>query len=386
MNRLSLNAPALIGSWGILLSILILLTDLPQVFLYLAFLISVIQFVAASKTAIVTFISGCLIGFLCTSLQISIPEKGLFNKGEAEVEVLEEIENSRGMTYKVHVVQFSTETGEKFYGFCAFLRGKKNQIFELDTTYSLSCILQRDDFGFRIKSPVVRDQKSSSFPIHQMRTQVREYCFLRSAGLYEPSDERTFIETVTFGGKLNPIRRAQLNRFGLDHIAAVSGFHFGLVAGFAWWLSLLLFRGVVSRLVVIGALLCYGIIVGPQASVLRALFAASLFVVAPFFSRRANGLNNLGVGLGVLLLYEPLFVFSMGFQLSFAATLGILLLYKPLSHFLSVGRGHKGDFLVMAFCVSFSALIMALSIQIVQTGAFSFLGPIYNLIIPLFVG
>ncbi len=386
VNLLSIRAPMLIVAWGFLFAVLIILTDLSLLFLGSLLFLFCCQLFFTSYSALAKFLIGLFLGLILTHLQLSLPAKGAFPNEELKVEVVGENVFVRGARttsiYKVRVVK--SDCG---YGFLATLKPNKDCSLQLDQTYLIPGSIVRDEKGIRIypeRSKSV-EEVGSLFPWNRLRQKARDICLRRSALLYPPSDEREFIETVAFGGKLDPLRRAQLNRFGLDHIAAVSGFHFGLVAGFAWWLSLLFFRGIFARIAVIIALVAYGFIVGAQPSVLRALIAALLFVFAPLFSRRANGLNNIGVGLSILLIYEPLFVFSMGFQLSFAATMGILLLYKPLCHLFIVGEDLRGDWLMSTLCVSLSALLMALPIQIVQTGAFSLLGPLYNLIVPLAV-
>ncbi|MDI3481165.1 MAG: competence protein ComEC, partial [Tepidanaerobacteraceae bacterium] len=51
--------------------------------------------------------------------------------------------------------------------------------------------------------------------------------------------------------------------------------------------------------------------------------------------RKNDPLNSLGLAALLLLVYNPLYLFSVSFQLSFAATLGIILLYKRFCIFLS---------------------------------------------------
>ncbi|GGK71953.1 ComEC/Rec2 family competence protein [Rufibacter glacialis] len=122
-------------------------------------------------------------------------------------------------------------------------------------------------------------------------------------------------------------------RTGTMHVLAVSGLHVALLYG-----VLLLFlkpfgRDKTSRLVVflvtVGVVWFYAFMTGLSASVLRSVCMFSLVEVGRVLRRRASILNTLAVVALALLLYEPNFLFDVGFQLSFLAVAGIVLL-QPL--------------------------------------------------------
>lgn len=128
---------------------------------------------------------------------------------------------------------------------------------------------------------------------------------------------------------------------GLGHILAVSGLHMGLLAagtGGILYLILLHFKWLAVRIrvkkaaVVASAVICliYAGLAGFSPSAIRAAamymaFAAAFYADKPFQPIHALVLSAWG-----LLLYNPFYLFSISFQLSYISTFFILLLIYTL--------------------------------------------------------
>ncbi|NJM58611.1 MAG: hypothetical protein HC857_16025 [Synechococcales cyanobacterium RU_4_20] len=112
-------------------------------------------------------------------------------------------------------------------------------------------------------------------------------------------------------------------RVGLSHVVAVSGFHVSLMLGLVLQLTrrrsaqTTFWCGTVT---LIGLLL----ITGLQPSILRAVLMAQAALLALIVRRRTQPIGSLLVAAGLLLLFNPLWIWDLGFQLSFLATLGLL--------------------------------------------------------------
>ena len=74
----------------------------------------------------------------------------------------------------------------------------------------------------------------------------------------------------------------------------------------------------------------YAGITGATPSVLRATATFSLFCVADIFGRNSDPVNSLAAAAFALLVWDPLMLGQLSFQLSFLAVLGIALFYRPL--------------------------------------------------------
>ncbi|MFT0812223.1 ComEC/Rec2 family competence protein [Synechococcus sp. OH20] len=163
---------------------------------------------------------------------------------------------------------------------------------------------------------------------------------------------------------------------GLAHVLAASGFHVSLLVGVVFVLT----RRLAVRLqqgILLAVLGIYLTLTGFTPSVLRAAVmgvAAMLVLTEPRLEGKV-GLNPLGtllVAAVLLLIYQPLWITDLGFQLSFAATLGLLVGTAPIVSRL--------DFLppavATALAVPLAAQIWTLPLQVVIFGRI----PTYSLL------
>ncbi|MGP1375896.1 MAG: ComEC/Rec2 family competence protein [Almyronema sp.] len=120
---------------------------------------------------------------------------------------------------------------------------------------------------------------------------------------------------------------------GLAHTLAASGFHVSLVLG----LILSLVRSRSSRTQVISgaiALVSYVGLTGAQPSVMRAALMGGGALIGLATERKVSSLGCLVVAATGLLLWQPTWIWDIGFQLSVAATFGLIVTAQPLSRWL----------------------------------------------------
>lgn len=131
----------------------------------------------------------------------------------------------------------------------------------------------------------------------------------------------------------NDIKKAY-SAAGAMHVLAVSGLHVGIV----YLLITLVFGqmrksnwGRVAFLVVcLTTIWSFALITGFSASVMRAATMFSVIAVGEGLKRKGNIYNSLGIAAFILLIYNPFFVFDVGFQLSFIAVFGIVTFQPPI--------------------------------------------------------
>jgi len=130
---------------------------------------------------------------------------------------------------------------------------------------------------------------------------------------------------------LDPQLRDAFALSGTAHLLAISGFHVGVVAGIL--LGFLRFVRVRRRAAEGGAVAgCWGYVVAigaPQAAV-RAAVLLTLLLLARVRGRPVVPVGALGSALLLLLVFDPRWLASVGFQLSFAGTAGLVLLRVPV--------------------------------------------------------
>jgi competence protein ComEC len=117
--------------------------------------------------------------------------------------------------------------------------------------------------------------------------------------------------------------RDRFRQAGLSHVLAASGFQVSLLLGVVLTLTRNLGRRV--RLGLGGAiLLIYVGLTGVQPSVMRAALMGAGVLIALSAERKIKPLGLLLLVAALLLLFNPLWIWDLGFQLSFLATLGLI--------------------------------------------------------------
>ena len=117
---------------------------------------------------------------------------------------------------------------------------------------------------------------------------------------------------------------------GLAHTLAASGFHVALVLGLV--LSLLNWQP--ARTQAMGgsvALLIYVGLTGLQPSVMRAAIMGWGAMLGLALGRKVKPLSCLGLAAFLLLVWNPRWIWDIGFQLSVAATLGLMVMATALA-------------------------------------------------------
>ena len=160
----------------------------------------------------------------------------------------------------------------------------------------------------------------------------------KAAGLSGDALATTAALTLGYKDDLDPQLKSHFQKAGAAHILAVSGLHTGIVYGVLFFLLTLfgLFpplyearrhQALLSGVIII-ALIAYALLTGGSPSVVRSVLFIVLLEAAKVWHRQAMSINTLFVTAFLILFFRPLDLFSVSFQLSFAAVAGILL-FEP---------------------------------------------------------
>lgn len=122
---------------------------------------------------------------------------------------------------------------------------------------------------------------------------------------------------------------------GAVHILAVSGLHIGIILLLLQFLLRPLERlpkGKSMKLLLIVALLWgFAVLAGLSASVVRAVTMFSFVAYALYLNRPSNTFNILALSMFfILLIIDPMLLFQVGFQMSYAAVFAIVWIYPLL--------------------------------------------------------
>ncbi|MDR1161988.1 MAG: ComEC/Rec2 family competence protein [Tannerellaceae bacterium] len=167
--------------------------------------------------------------------------------------------------------------------------------------------------------------------------------------LVEPFDtlsltdsEKSVLAAITLGERqsMPKVVRTQFSVTGVAHLLSVSGFHVAIVCSFLSLVLSFFCRGRIGKWVkyvlMIVLLWIFTAITGLAASSVRAAVMLMLYLTGRQLSYMTDGYNTLAASAFCMLVYNPFYLFDIGFQLSYMAVWSILFLQPRLNHLLVV--------------------------------------------------
>ena len=191
---------------------------------------------------------------------------------------------------------------------------------------------------------------------------------------------------VLFGYKnaLDDNLKMAFSTTGGAHVLAVSGLHVGILYAALLFPFLSLGNGrkakCLRQLIVLSLMWTFAFITGLTPSVVRATTMLSLYGLADITKKRIFTLNIVGASAFLMLIYNPLYLFDVGFQLSFAAVIAIIAI-NPLLQKLYQPNNYAINYVWSLTTVSISAQIGTMPLTIYYFNQF----PVVFLLTNLFV-
>lgn len=156
--------------------------------------------------------------------------------------------------------------------------------------------------------------------------QLRQKLIKKGIRLEQDGQDEAVIEAMALGEE-SGISKSTTEAYsisGASHILSLSGLHLGIIYGILafflggrnrWWNQVLILLAIWSFVVLVGS--------GP--SVVRSAMMISIYALVSLLNRDKFSLNSWALALFVMLMTNPLFLFDIGFEMSFLAVWGILL-------------------------------------------------------------
>lgn len=167
---------------------------------------------------------------------------------------------------------------------------------------------------------------------------------------------------------------ASFSQIGIVHILSVSGLHVGII----YLLISFLLRFIPNRnftirfsKFIVAALLIwlFAFVVGLSPAVVRAAILFSLLNFGKIIKEDASSINMLFGAAFLQLLFEPLLIYNIGFQLSYLAMLGLFTFYKPI-YGLFYTSNKIADYVWQLWAASIAAQIFTTPLVIYYFGNF----------------
>ncbi len=201
------------------------------------------------------------------------------------------------------------------------------------------------------------------------------------------ADASSLLSALLLGDKkhLNDSMKRQFSTIGVSHVLALSGLHVGLIYSILIFiLNLVLYRlknkKIIILIIGVLSLWLFTLLTGASASVVRASLFFSLYALANLMGRKVKTFQILLSTAFIMLLFNPLWLFDIGFQLSFTAVLGIIF-FTPLITSKISFKNKIIMWCVQLLAVSTAAQIGTLPLLLYYFGAF----PVYFLLANFFV-
>jgi len=198
---------------------------------------------------------------------------------------------------------------------------------------------------------------------------------VRSQVRWLGSPEGPLVSSMVLGSKAVDLPydiRELFIRVGLAHALAASGFQTALILGLVLTLT--------KRISTIwqfgcgaSALVIFVGLTGVQPSVLRAAIMGFGALIALATSRKIKPIGSLLIAATLLLLFNPLWIWDLGFELSFLATLGLIVTVPPLVNRLD----WMPKAIATLIAVPIAATLWTLPLQLYVFGVV----PIYSLVV-----
>lgn len=172
---------------------------------------------------------------------------------------------------------------------------------------------------------------------------------------------------------MEPELKAAYAAAGVSHILCVSGMHVGVIFMILNFLlkPLDLFKGtrILKAILLLLAIWLYAHITGLSASVTRSATMFTFVTVGQLIQRNTNVFHSLLASLWILLTFNPLLLFELGFQLSYLAVTSIVL-FQPLFSSVYTCRTRVGSYFWDLVTVSVAAQIGTFPISALYFGQF----------------
>jgi len=276
----------------------------------------------------------------------------------------------------------------------------------LDKVYRIEAsLLPSDAYGVQLRAAKKGEWEvvDSYWSLAPLRLKTR--IWLREHLSRFSGDERAtgFLVGLATGEFDDRLMTYEFGRFGLQHVMAISGFHFSLVAGMVAFALRFIFSPKLVVVCLTTLLTTYFLFLGARPSVMRAWIGVLITLLAMWRCGQAQPLNSLGVALLAQLLFDPLVADQVGFQFSYLATAAILLFCAPFEQLLErlwpkrqlaqarfLSRGEQSGYLLLQFVRSGLALTLAIHLitlpfLLAVFHRFPLMSLLYNLFFPFLV-
>lgn len=188
--------------------------------------------------------------------------------------------------------------------------------------------------------------------------------------------DRTYLSDTFYGN---------IKSAGVMHVMVVSGMHLSIIVSFVLYaINKFMHNRYLKSLIIFLTVLAVAAVCGFTMSIQRAGITYLLLALSLLIGRQYNSENSLGAAVSIIILFNPLAIFSIAFQLSVLSTFGILSVALPVTEFLRLNQIIKSKKIlsgISSVLITLSAFLLTLPVAISVFGYVSNVSLITNLLI-----
>lgn len=300
----------------------------------------------------------------------------------------------RGVLYRGTIT-----TDQGFFPCTTFFANQKAPL-KMDQSYLLKGSLKKtaaNTFSFRSKESTPLEKKNF-LAKYRFELQKTFKTFLKNQ-IHDPKVLSLFLSLLS-GSQVDRSLRFDFERLGLQHLLAISGFHFALLLQFFLFLFRLFLPNRFQFFALFLSLSFYLFFIGPAVAAQRSYLMALCLLFAQRKNYSSLGINFLGLALLIQIILNPFIATSVGFQLSFLSCFAILFcrpsVLSFLDHIFPKEELHhlflpsQIAYHILLFLKETLSIILSIYLFITPVLLFHFhqiplLSFFYNLFIPLFL-
>jgi competence protein ComEC len=237
---------------------------------------------------------------------------------------------------------------------------------------------------------VIGHEEDRSLLTIAKRCQYRLHEQYRQMGI--EGKELGILSALTLGYRENLDKDVQrsFSVSGAMHVLAVSGLHTGIVWGIVVWLLTLggwfkplweeKWKRWLLNIIAIVLIWMYAFVTGLSPSVMRSALMLSFWALSGLLEKQISRWNPLFSAAMIILIINPLALWSVSFQLSFAAVAGIMLIGQKMQRSISL-KGRMLQYVGGLMLVSVAAQIATMPLTMHYFGQTSNYFALTNLVV-----
>ncbi|MEE8637426.1 MAG: ComEC/Rec2 family competence protein, partial [Candidatus Margulisiibacteriota bacterium] len=202
-----------------------------------------------------------------------------------------------------------------------------------------------------------------------------------------PEPYSTLLSSIVFGSRAAkaPVEiKETYKRAGVAHLLVASGMHLGILVGVCLFIvrstRLPLWAGILITSVVN---FLYALMTGLGPSILRAAIMAEIMLVGLLFEREKEVYTSLSLAAFIILLFNPKYLFEVGFQLSFAATCALVYISPIFNEKL---KNYMPKYIASLLSVAIAPVLATFPITLYHFSQTSLIGVLTNFLLLPWIG